>query len=100
MKLKLRFVLVLLAFGLPLSAYTQAGKSGLSVGESPEEEIVRLSPFEISSATPARYQAAAAGGRIAANIMDTPTTVTVLTRDFINDVGGVRTIDVAKLRSG
>jgi len=67
-----------------------------------DEELVRLSPFEVSSSAPARYQAAeaAAGGRIAANIMDTPTTVTVLTRDFLNDVGGVRTIDAAKYVAG
>jgi len=72
-----------------------------SLGQS-DEEIVRLSPFEVSSSAPARYQGAeaAAGGRIAANIMDTPTTVTVLTRDFLNDVGGVRVLDVAKYVAG
>jgi len=71
-------------------------------GQTVDEELVRLSPFEVSSSAPARYQAAeaAAGGRIAASIMDTPTTVTVLTRDFINDVGGVRVLDVAKYVAG
>jgi len=66
------------------------------------EEIVTLNPFEVSSTAPARYQsaAAAAGGRIAANIMDTPTTVTVLTSDFIGDVGVSRVLDVAKFVAG
>jgi len=66
------------------------------------EELVTLNPFEVSSTAPARYQsaAAAAGGRIAANIMDTPTTVTVLTSDFINDVGVARVLDVAKFVAG
>jgi len=70
--------------------------------QAPEEEVVTLSPFEVSSAAPARYQsaAAAAGGRIAASIMDTPTTVTVLTAEFINDVGGSRVLDVAKYVAG
>jgi len=66
------------------------------------EEIVTLNPFEVSSTAPARYQsaAAAAGGRIAANIMDTPATVTVLTSDFISDVGVSRVLDVAKFVAG
>jgi len=70
--------------------------------QAAEAEVVTLSPFEVSSAAPARYQsaAAAAGGRIAASIMDTPTTVTVLTSEFINDVGGSRVLDVAKYVAG
>jgi len=69
---------------------------------SEDQELVTLSVFEVSSAAPARYQsaAAAAGGRIAANIMDTPTTVTVLTQEFINDVGAARVLDVAKYVAG
>jgi len=43
---------------------------------------------------------AASGGRIAANIMDTPTTVTVLTSDFLNDVGGTRVLDATKYVAG
>jgi len=67
-----------------------------------DEELVRLSPFEVSSSAPARYQAAesAAGGRIATSIMDSPTTVTVLTSDFLNDVGGTRVLDPAKYVAG
>jgi len=66
------------------------------------EETVILSPFEVSTTAPARYQASesAAGGRIAANIMDTPTTVTVLTSEFLNDIGGSRVFDATKYVAG
>jgi len=66
------------------------------------EETVVLSPFEVSSTAPARYQASesAAGGRIAANVMDTPTTVTVLTSEFLNDIGGSRVFDATKYVAG
>jgi len=76
--------------------------SSAAAQSTEDQELVTLSVFEVSSAAPARYQsaAAAAGGRIAANIMDTPTTVTVLTQEFINDVGAARVLDVAKYVAG
>lgn len=66
------------------------------------DEIVSLSVFEVSSSQPGRYQAeeAASGGRLRTNIMDTPTTVTVLTRDFIEDLGTLRVLDAAKYVAG
>ncbi|MBL9208090.1 MAG: TonB-dependent receptor plug domain-containing protein [Opitutaceae bacterium] len=66
------------------------------------EEIVVLSPFEVSSSQPSRYQAdeSASGGRIRASIMDTPATVTVLTNEFIQDVGTLRVLDAAKYVAG
>jgi len=70
--------------------------------EESVEEVVTLSPFEVSSKNPARYQAAesAVGGRIATSIMDSPTTVTVLTSDFLSDIGGTRVLDAAKYVAG
>lgn len=66
------------------------------------EETVVLSPFEVSTSQPARYQAdeSASGGRIRASIMDTPATVTVLTNEFIRDVGTLRVLDAAKYVAG
>ncbi|KXU36458.1 hypothetical protein AXK11_04495 [Cephaloticoccus primus] len=67
-----------------------------------DAEVVTLSVFEVSSSAPARYQASesAAGGRITTSIMDTPTTVTVLTTDFLDDVGGTRVLEAAKYVAG
>jgi len=88
--------LLQLALSLYASAFCPAYTQ--QVSELSDEELVWPSPFEVSSSASVRYQAAeaSAGGRIAANIMDTPTTVTVLTRDFLNDVGGVRVLDAVK----
>lgn len=67
-----------------------------------EDEPIVLTPFEVSTSQPARYQAdeSASGGRIRANIMDTPNTVTVLTSDFIQDTGALRILDAAKYVAG
>jgi len=80
-----------------------------STGETPTpartadtEETVILSPFEVSSYQPARYQAdeAASGGRIVTSVLNTPSTVTVLTSDFVADIGGNRIFDSAKYVAG
>jgi len=67
-----------------------------------EADTVTLSPFEVSVNQPARYQAdeAASGGRIRTQVMDTPSTVTVLTNEFLEDVGGSRIIDAALYVAG
>ncbi|KXU37524.1 hypothetical protein AXK11_02180 [Cephaloticoccus primus] len=93
------------AVAAPASAPAQVSPAATvpaRAAQSTEEEVVTLNPFEVSSSAPARYQsaAAAAGGRIAADVMSTPTTVTVLTQEFISDVGGSRVLDVAKYVAG
>jgi len=66
------------------------------------EEAVILSPFEISAHQPARYQAAeaASGGRIRTSILDTPASVTVLTGEFLEDIGSSQFRDAAKYVAG
>ena len=66
------------------------------------EQTVVLSPFTVSTSQPGRYQAdeSASGGRIRTSIMDTPATVTVLTNEFINDIGTLRVLDAAKYVAG
>jgi len=70
--------------------------------EQAADDVVVLSPFEVSTSQPARYQAdeSASGGRIRANVMNTPATVTVLTQEFIADVGTLRVLDAAKYVAG
>jgi len=76
--------------------------SSSSAARSETEETVILSPFEISAHQPARYQAAdaASGGRIRTNILNTPSSVTVLTGEFLEDVGSSRFRDAAKYVAG
>jgi len=66
------------------------------------EETIILSPFEISAHQPARYQAseAASGGRIRTSILDTPASVTVLTNEFLEDIGSSQFRDAAKYVAG
>ena len=95
---------------VPLWALTVAGAvqaqntpASQSSSSSPnEEDVVTLSVFEISSSQPGRYQAdeSASGGRIRTEIMDTPSSVTVLTREFIEDSGALRVLDAAKYVAG
>jgi len=67
-----------------------------------EGDTVTLSPFEVTVNQPARYQAdeAASGGRIRTQVMGTPSTVKVLTNEFIQDVGGSRIVDAALYVAG
>jgi len=87
---------------LAFAQVPQAASPAAAAAADNDADIVTLSVFEVSSSAPARYQAAesAAGGRISASIMDTPTTVTVLTSDFLNDVGGTRVLEAAKYVAG
>lgn len=75
---------------------------GQTVAPEPSEEIIVLSPFEVSADQTARYQVAesASGGRIRANVMDTPSSVAVLTSEFMADVGTLRVLDAAKYVAG
>lgn len=67
-----------------------------------EEETVVMSVFEVTGSQPGRYQSdqSASGGRIRTEIMDTPATVTVLTSEFMQDIGTLRVLDAAKYVAG
>lgn len=67
-----------------------------------KDDIVTLSPFEVSVSKASRYQSdeSAGGGRIRANIMETPSSVTVLTREFMEDIAALRVLDAAKYVAG
>jgi len=79
-----------------------APDSGSTVSRAEADEAVILSPFEISAQQPARYQAAdaASGGRIRTNILNTPSSVTVLTGAFLEDVGSSQFRDAVKYVAG
>jgi hypothetical protein len=54
-----------------------------------EEQIVKLSPFEVSSTHNIGYQAydTLAGTRIRTDLKDVGASITVLTKEFLNDIG-------------
>jgi len=68
-----------------------------------DEEIVRLSPFAVQeSADIGRYQAAqtSSGSRIRMDLMDSTQNISVLTNDFIGDIGAARVLDAVKYTAG
>lgn len=62
------------------------------------DEPVTLSPFEVRSDKDTGYQAAStlAGGRIETALDRTPAAVSVMTREFLNDIGADNFTDAAK----
>ena len=66
------------------------------------EQVVVLSPFTVSNANTTRYQAteATSGTRARVALFDTPQSVSVVTRDLIEDIGAGRVIDAAKYVAG
>lgn len=59
--------------------------------EEEKEEVVKLSPFEVKVGTNEGYIASdtMSGSRVAAKIFDVPATVSVITRDLLDDMGAV-----------
>jgi len=71
--------------------------------QTDDEEIVRLSPFAVEERTDiGRYQAveSSSGSRIHTNLMDSPQSITVLTNEFIADIGAGRVFDALKYVAG
>jgi iron complex outermembrane receptor protein len=67
-----------------------------------KEEVLVLSPFVVSSAAAARYQAseATSGTRVRLSLFDSTQSVSVVTRDLIEDVGAGRVVEAAKYVAG
>ena len=73
-----------------------------STAPAAKEETVVLSAFSVSAATTGRYQAteATSGSRVRISLMDSTQSVSVVTRELIEDVGAGRVLDAAKYVSG
>lgn len=63
---------------------------------SPNAEIVELSPFTVATDKDTGYQAVdtLSGGRVAINLLANPGDVSVLTRDFLDDIGALEMTDI------
>ena len=74
--------------------------AALSAGAAPnpKDDAVLLSPFTVSTDKDTGYQAtdSLAGGRIATNVLKTPADQTILTREFLDDIGALNYIDAGR----
>ena len=96
--MKTRNLLTLLATWLTASASLSAQNPAVP----PKEEPVVLSAFSVSSTATGRYQAteATSGSRVRVSLMDSTQSVSVVTRDLIEDIGAGRIMDAAKYVAG
>jgi len=93
----------LIPIALSLCALTFNSALAQQASDQSDDEIVRLSPFAVEeSSNMGRYQAveASSGNRIRMNLMDSPQSISVLTSEFIADVGAGKVLDAAKYMSG
>jgi len=90
--------LVVAVLGLvlsPASLFAQASPYSPDQTASEADETVILPAFTVSSETVDRYRAADAVSavRIRTSLIETPSTISVLTREFIEDVAPTRLVD-------
>ena len=84
------------------AATTATAEAQTNAPAAAKEEAVVLSPFTVSTAPTGRYQAteATSGSRVRISLMDSTQSVSVVTRELIEDVGAGRILDAAKYVSG
>jgi iron complex outermembrane receptor protein len=101
-----RLVLTLLSLlpVIPLAAQTAAPASPAApvTAPAPKDDIVELSPFSVSADNADRYRAADAVSavRVRAALIDTPSSISVITRDMMDDLAPNRVFDVTKYVAG
>ena len=88
----------LLAQNQPVAAATATS----SPASATAEETVVLSPFEVSGEAGGLYQAseATSGTRVRISLLESTQSVSVVTRDLIEDIGADRVVDAAKYVAG
>lgn len=67
-----------------------------------KDEVIELSPFTVSQKSVGRYTAteATSGSRVRVSLMDSPQSITVVTRELVDDIGAGRLLDAAKYAAG
>ncbi len=79
---------------VPLYAQTT---SDSTLSEISDEEVIELSPFEVTATTVGYYATnTAIGGRINQALKDTASAVSVLTSEFVKDVGAINFLEAMK----
>ena len=92
MNIHVRKSLTVLAFAAstwPLAAQTAAPAPAAKPASSLDEEAIVLSPFQVSSTKDTGYQATEtlAGTRIRTDLKDVASSIQVITKEFLDDVG-------------
>lgn len=101
LRLSSRVPLLPLVFVTPLlataSVLAQTAPAAESVASAAADEAIVLSPFEIHTDRDVGYTAASAlaGGRTDMPLKETPAAVSVMTREFIDDVGATNFQQIA-----
>lgn len=92
-------LIAVLAFAPAVHAQTQTPAAPSAAAG---DEVVVLSPFVVSSAGASRYQAteATSGTRMRVSLFDSTQSVSVVTRDLIEDISAGRVVDAAKYVAG
>ncbi len=82
---------LLVAPGTAANAQTASKPAGPDTPALGSEQTIQLSPFTVSTDKDTGYMAAdvMSGGLLATNLLKTASDVTVLTRDFLDDIGAV-----------
>ena len=83
---------------LPMAALAQSvPPPALAAAPAEPKATVTLSPFEVSEDKDQGYAAShsLAGGRVNTELIKTPADVTVLTKDFLRDIGALDYLDAA-----
>src|SRR5688572_31987401 len=93
-------VLVLSASLCPLPLMAQTAPAPGS--ETPEEEVIRLSPFQVVETEDVGYRATntTSGTSLNTAIKDLPMTIQVVTAEFINDIGATDFTEALAYASG
>ncbi len=102
MKTPLKFCRSLAVLGLGCGMlHAQTAAPAASAAATKDETVV-LSPFVVSSEAAARYQAteATSGSRVRVKLDETTQSVSVVTRDLIEDIGAGRVVEAAKYVAG
>lgn len=83
---------------LLVAVFSAAPSEAQSVASAPPAETVQLSPFEVTSSRDTGYTATSslAGGRLATDLKDTPAMISVLTREFLDDIAASTFIEAAE----
>lgn len=92
----------LLAAALACPALLRAQATPTNPTPRTDDEVVVLSPFVITDTQTGRYQPTetTSGGRVRVNLFDAPQSVSVVTRELVDDVGATRLLDALQYISG
>jgi len=96
-------VSILFALSVSLAGFAQsARRSDLPRNEAESEEVIALSPFEVSSERASAYRVtdSVGGARIRRALIDTPATINVITSEFLRDLGASSIIEATQYLSG